>query len=359
MPGYVKRPLSIALGALATTMLGGCYYGDVQGVGYASGGDCAARYGNSYYDYDGYAYDDGYGYDCYDASDYGGGFAQIGFGGGWYNDYYYPGYGTWMFDNYRNRYPLRGGYLDYWGGRRAWWKHHGGRGNGQPGRPGGWNRGDGDGRPGDGRPGRPGGWNRGDGNNDGPRGTRPDRGPGDGATGTPPVPANPGRPGGWNRGDGNNGGPRGTRPDRGPSDGATGTPPVPANPGRPGGWNRGDGNNDGPRGTRPDRGPRDGNIGAPPGANNPGRPDWGAGRPRPIRNTPDGSVSTPRGPVGGAGSPRTRPEPSAMPERSPRPERPAPVYRAPEQQTAPVVRSAPERRPSPSGRARMNQERPD
>ena len=142
MPKNLKRPLSIALGALATTMLGGCYYGDVQGVGYASGGDCAARYGNSYYDYDGYAYDDGYGYDCYDASDYGGGFAQIGFGGGWYDDYYYPGYGTWMFDNYRNRYPLSGGYLDYWGGRRAWWKHHGGRGNGQPGRPGGWkNRG--------------------------------------------------------------------------------------------------------------------------------------------------------------------------------------------------------------------------
>ena len=152
MPMKLKRPLSVALGALATTMLGGCYYGDVQGVGYASGGDCAARYGNSYYDYDGYAYDDGYGYDCYDASDYGAGFAQIGFGGGWYDDYYYPGYGMWMFDNYRNRYPLRGGYLDYWGGRRAWWKHHGGRNDWKPGRPGGWNRGDGDGRPG-----RPGG----------------------------------------------------------------------------------------------------------------------------------------------------------------------------------------------------------
>jgi len=199
MPIRFRRPLSIALGAVATTTLGGCYYGDVYGASYASGSDCAARYGNAYYDYDGYAYDDGYGYDCYDASDYGGGFVNIGFGGGWYDDYYYPGYGMWMFDNYRNRYPLRDRYLNYWGGRRAWWKHHGGRGDGQPGRPGGWHRGDGDGRPGDGRPGRPGGWNRGDGNDGGPRGTRPGRGPGDGNGRPPPGSGNPGRPD-WNSG---------------------------------------------------------------------------------------------------------------------------------------------------------------
>lgn len=168
MPEYFKRPLAIALCAAATTMLGGCYYGDVQGSGYASGSDCAARYGHAYYDNDGYAYDDGYGYDCYDASDYGGGFVNIGFGGGWYDDYYYPGYGTWMFDTYRHRYPLRGQYLNYWGGRRAWWKHHGGRSDGQPG-----------------------GWNRG---NDGPHGTRPGHGPGVGNDGTLPVSAPPGRP---------------------------------------------------------------------------------------------------------------------------------------------------------------------
>ena len=167
------RPLSIALGALATTALGGCYYGDVYGASYASGGDCAARYGDAYYDYDGYAYDDGYGYDCYDASDYGGGFVNIGFGGGWYDSYYYPGYGLWMFDTYRNRYPLRGQYLNYWGGHRAWWKHHGGRKDWKPGRPGGWDRGDHDGRPGG-----PGRWNRGDRDNDGSHGTRPGGRPG-------------------------------------------------------------------------------------------------------------------------------------------------------------------------------------
>src|SRR3546814_10156782 len=63
MAKSLKRPLSIALGALAATALGGCYYGDVYGASYASGGDCSARYGDAYYDYDGYAYDDGYGYD--------------------------------------------------------------------------------------------------------------------------------------------------------------------------------------------------------------------------------------------------------------------------------------------------------
>lgn len=278
-----RRPLSIALGALATTTLGGCYYGDVYGSSYASGGDCSSRYGDAYYNSDGYAYDDGYGYDCYDASDYSGGFAQIGFGGGWYDDYYYPGYGMWMFDNYRNRYPLRDQYLNYWGGRRAWWKHHG-RGDGQPGRPGGWNRGDRDGRPGDGRPGRPGGWNRGDRDNDGPRGTRPGRG--DGVTGTPPATGNPGRPG-W-------GGGR-PRPE----------PQVDGTAGRP----------------RPIRN-------------------------RPATE-PGDVYSAPRG-GGSGRPPRTHTAPSAMPDRAPRAERPAPAYRPPAPQSAPEVRRAPEPRAAPA-----------
>ncbi|PZQ21836.1 MAG: hypothetical protein DI569_10385 [Sphingopyxis macrogoltabida] len=165
-----RRPLSITLGALATTLLGGCYYGDVYGGSYASAGNiCTDRY----YDYDPYAYDDGYGYDCYDGSDYGSGFVQIGFGGGWYDSYYYPGHGMWMYDNYRNRYPLRGQYLNYWGGRRAWWKHRSDRPHdGRPGRPG--------------RPDRPGGWNGGD--RDGPHGTRPGGRPPQSPATTNPIP---------------------------------------------------------------------------------------------------------------------------------------------------------------------------
>ena len=227
MPMNFKRPLSIALGALATTALGGCYYGDVNGASYASAG---GRCGDSYYDYDPYAYDDGYGYDCYDASDYGGGFVQIGFGGGWYDDYYYPGYGTWMYDNYRNRYPLRGQYLNYWGGRRAWWKHHG-HGSNRPG----------NGRPDYNRPGRPG-----HGGQPGVRPDRPDR-PGAGNPGggwRPPVAGQPGarpdrphRPGGRPPVAGNPGegrppvvGQPGARPDR-PHRPGGGRPPVAGNPG--------------------------------------------------------------------------------------------------------------------------------
>ena len=184
MPNSLKKPLSLALGALATATLGGCYYdGDLYGPSYASAGVCA----NDYYDYDPYAYSDCYGYDCYDPTDYSGGFVQIGFGGGWYDNYYYPGYGMWMFDNYRNRYPLRDQYLNYWGGRRAWWKHRGDRGDGH------WQ-----GRPpssgGDhgGRPHRPGGWQGHDRDGDGQHGTRPPGGrPG---AGTPPTSGNPGRP---------------------------------------------------------------------------------------------------------------------------------------------------------------------
>jgi hypothetical protein len=187
MSSVLRRPLSIALGAAATAALGGCYYGDVNGASYASAGyACETRYGSGYYDaYDPYAYDDGYGYDCYDGGDYGSGFVQIGFGGGWYDSYYYPGYGLWMFDGYRNRYPLRGHYLNYWGGRRAWWKHHGRRGDGNWNRPG---RGDHDGRPG-----RPGGWNRGDRDGDGKGrpGHRPGRG---GGTDHPPTSHTPGAP---------------------------------------------------------------------------------------------------------------------------------------------------------------------
>jgi hypothetical protein len=213
MANMFRRPLSLALGALATTTLGGCYYGDVYGSSYASSGACASDYG----DYDPYSYDDGYGYGCYDSGDYGAGFAQIGFGGGWYDDYYYPGYGLWMFDNYHNRYPLRGQYLNYWGGRRAWWRHHGGRGDGdhhggRPGRPGGANGHDGGNGHHGGRPGRPGGWNGHDRDNDHHDGR-------------------PGRPGGWSGHEGN-GRPHGTRPGTRPGNGHN-PPPAATRPGRP------------------------------------------------------------------------------------------------------------------------------
>lgn len=170
---HLLRPLSIACGALATTALGACYYGDVNGADYAySDQDCSVRYGNDYYDQAPLAYDDGY--DCYDMADYNSGFAQIGFGGGWYDNYFYPGYGRFLFDRYDNRYPLRGQYLTYWGGRRAWWRHH--RQDGAGGRPDGhhWQGGN--------RPGGSRGEGQHGGRHNGQQGDRPD---GNGHAGVP------------------------------------------------------------------------------------------------------------------------------------------------------------------------------
>ncbi len=169
---HALRNLSLA--ALASLSLGGCYYGDVYGASYADA-DCSVRYGDSYWSRDPYAYDDGYyGYDCYDGADYRAGFLQIGFDGGWYQQLYYPGYGLVLFDRYGRRHAMSHEYLSYWGGRRAWWKHHGHRGG---------HRND---------------WRRGDGRHDGRHdGRRPGRGYGQGAGAAPPP---PGVQNGWNNG---------------------------------------------------------------------------------------------------------------------------------------------------------------
>lgn len=169
---------NLTLAALASLSLGGCYYGDVYGASYADA-DCYARYGDNYWSNEPTYYDDGYyGYDCYDAADYRSGFVQIGFGGGWYQQLYYPGYGLFLFDRYGNRHAMTHDYRTYWGGRRAWWRHHGHR-YGRDGYGDGYRRdghGGGYGRDGDGRR---------DGRHDG---RRPGRGYGQGAGGQGAVP---------------------------------------------------------------------------------------------------------------------------------------------------------------------------
>lgn len=126
MKSMPKLLRDLGTAALASLTLGGCYYGDVYGSSSYATYDCAARYGDEYWSNDPYAYDDAtYGYDCYDAADYHAGFAQIGFGGGWHQNLYYPGYGLFLFDRYGRRHSMSHDYLTYWGGRRAWHKHHG------------------------------------------------------------------------------------------------------------------------------------------------------------------------------------------------------------------------------------------
>lgn len=261
---------NLSTAALASLTLGGCYYGDVYGASSYATYDCAARYGDEYWSNDPYAYDDAtYGYDCYDAADYHSGFVQIGFGGGWYDSYYYPGYGLFLYDRYGRRHGMSHNYLTYWGGRRAWWKHHGHRDKDHHRRP---------------------GHDRADGpRHDRPEGWRPGRGRGAGTV--PPPDAQVGRSdGGWTAGDGSE---------------------------RPQGRPRGDGYDGRPR--------RDGSRWSPPAAGG-GAPAAAAPRmPRPDMparsNDNAGSAPAPRA----APPPQSAPAPRAAPPPPPAPvARPAP-----------------------------------
>ena len=79
----------ISLAAAGALALGGCAYGDI-GLGY----------GSSYY---------GYGYG---SSYYGGGFGSPYYG--WYNNYYYPGSGYYVYDSYRRPYVMTTTQRAYW-----------------------------------------------------------------------------------------------------------------------------------------------------------------------------------------------------------------------------------------------------
>jgi hypothetical protein len=106
--------LLIASGAVA---LGGCAYGDLGlGLGYGGGyGYSPYGYGYSPYGYgysgDGSSYYGGFGY----GSPYYGGF---GYGGmpsfGWYNNYYYPGTGYYVYDTYRQPHVMTTSQRQYW-----------------------------------------------------------------------------------------------------------------------------------------------------------------------------------------------------------------------------------------------------
>ncbi|MCO4090774.1 MAG: hypothetical protein HEQ34_02325 [Sphingorhabdus sp.] len=118
----LKAIVKIAALASASVALSGCVYD--LGLGYASDGYYDDEYGcDPYSDYDRY-------YDC----DLGYGFNNIGYGGGWYDNYYYPGYGFFLFDNIGRRYPMRDQHRRYWGEKRHnWYRENRGR-NGDSGR---------------------------------------------------------------------------------------------------------------------------------------------------------------------------------------------------------------------------------
>jgi hypothetical protein len=122
----ISKKLGVRLAALtaATVGLSGCVYD--AGLGYASDG-----YGYNDYNCDPYSAFDSY-YDCDNSY----GFYNIGFGGGWYDSYWYPGHGYYVFDNYGRRFNMRDNHRRYWGDRRQRWYrdnrgHDGGRGDGR------------------------------------------------------------------------------------------------------------------------------------------------------------------------------------------------------------------------------------
>ncbi|MEJ6595986.1 hypothetical protein [Parasphingorhabdus sp.] len=103
MPRLLKS--AVAAGALLS--LGGCMYG---GTGY---------YGDGYASNRGYDCDPYTPFDDYYACDYGYGFANIGYGGGWYDQYYYPGYGIYIFDRGGQRHAMRHNDRRHWARQRV------------------------------------------------------------------------------------------------------------------------------------------------------------------------------------------------------------------------------------------------
>ena len=92
----------------------------------------ACAFGEGYYG-DGYVNGAGYGcdpyapFDDYYACDNGHGYANIGFGGGWYDNYYYPGYGFHIFDHRGSRHAMQQNHRRYWARQRADYRTRHGR----------------------------------------------------------------------------------------------------------------------------------------------------------------------------------------------------------------------------------------
>ena len=105
----------ISLAAVGAIALGGCGYG---GLGYGYGDYGYGGYGGygGYSGYNGYGYSPyGYGSPYYGAGYYG------GFGSpywGWYDNYYYPGTGIYVYDSYRRPRVWTDTQRRYWLGRQ-------------------------------------------------------------------------------------------------------------------------------------------------------------------------------------------------------------------------------------------------
>jgi len=113
-----RRPLALALAAAA--LAGGCSTYDDYGYGGVSVG-----YGDGY-GYDGGYYDDGYYDGHYDPwwNSYGSYYRQRPYWG-WYNGFYYPGTGFYIYDRWRRPIRWNDNHRSYWSGRHGYWRGRG------------------------------------------------------------------------------------------------------------------------------------------------------------------------------------------------------------------------------------------
>lgn len=147
----IRHRFWMAMGLAGALALGGCAYDDGYGYGGVSVG--TGYYGNGGYYGDGYYGPTGY--------------YQPGFYNGWYDGFYYPGSGYYVYDRGGRRQRWNDGQRRYWEGRRAERRddRHDGRGQGRwQGRDGRDDRWQGQQRPpqasGQQPGGRPGNWSR-------------------------------------------------------------------------------------------------------------------------------------------------------------------------------------------------------
>ena len=99
------------------SLLGGLAFGTAactDGYGY---GGASLGYGSGYYA-DPYYADAGWGGYGYGAPGYGG----VGYGNtfGWYNDFYYPGTGVYVYDRFRRPHRWNNAQQRYWQSRPGW-----------------------------------------------------------------------------------------------------------------------------------------------------------------------------------------------------------------------------------------------
>lgn len=101
-----NRLRNIILVPLGIFSLSACVYGGAGGYqsGYQAGFD---EYCDPYNQYDAY-----YGCDV----EYG--FANIGYGGGWHQNFFYPGFGFFIFDRGGQRFRMNDFHRGYWGAQR-------------------------------------------------------------------------------------------------------------------------------------------------------------------------------------------------------------------------------------------------